>query len=151
MSSVLQRSYSRDRARYPQAIGCLMWWGLFTASLSGYLVFFFIMSLYKGELGPGQICGDAASIGCLATNTVVPIVAFAVLFVSQLYMVYLVEGRKRSNSLRRTYGMLVVSMILLPVFGTVVGLYLLIRMARDPHTHAYYSPDLENQTSEIKS
>jgi len=29
-------------------------------------------------------------------------------------------------------------MLFLPVFGTVVGLYLLVRMARDPQVQAYY-------------
>jgi len=137
MSSVLRRSYSRDRTRYPQAIGCLMWWGLFAASLAGYLTFFFIMSWYKEELGPSQLCAGLSG-WCVPQNTILPIVVFAVLFVSQLYMVYLVEARKRAYSLRRTFGMLVVSMILLPVFGSLIGLYLIVRMARDPQTRAYY-------------
>lgn len=152
MSSIMQRSYARDRVRYPQAIGCLMWWGLFAASMSGYLVFFFIMSLYKAELGPSQLCGIAGSSAwCVPENTIVPIVFFAILFVSQLYMVYLVEGRKRRNSLNQTYGMLVISMLFLPLFGTIVGLYLIVRMARDPQTQAYYAPDSGNQTREIRS
>ncbi|MBV9121099.1 MAG: hypothetical protein JOZ39_10350 [Chloroflexi bacterium] len=138
MSSIVQRSYPRDRTRYPQAIGCLMWWGLFSASLAGYLVFFFIMSWYKGELGPGQLCAEGSGASCTGINVIIPIVVFAILFVSQLYMVYLVEGRKRSTSLSHTYGMLVISMLFLPVFGTVVGLYLLVRMARDPQVQAYY-------------
>ena len=139
MSSVVQRSYTRDRARYPQAVGCLMWWGLFAASLAGYLVFFFSMSWYKGELGSGQLCPQGG-LGCVAQNVWLPIVAFGVLFVTQLYMVYLVESRKRRSSLGATYMMLVISMILLPLFGTVVGLYLLVRLASDPQTRAYYAP-----------
>ncbi|HLY65804.1 MAG TPA: hypothetical protein VKU60_09745, partial [Chloroflexota bacterium] len=86
MSSALQRSYPRDRARYPTAVGCLMWWGLFAASLAGYLVFFFIMSLYKEELGPSQLCAGGKSGLCVPENTILPIVIFAILFVSQLYM-----------------------------------------------------------------
>jgi len=117
-----------------------MWWGLFTASLAGYLVFFFIMSWYKGELGSGQLCAEAG-LACVAQNVWLPIVCFGVLFVSQLYMVYLVESRKRRSSLGATYSMLVLSMILLPVFGTVVGLYLLVRLANDPQTRAYYSAE----------
>ena len=139
MSSVLRRSYAQDRARYPMAVGCLMWWGLFAASLAGYLVFFFIMSWYKGELGPSQICGDNASAGCVAINTIVPIVGFAILFVSQLYLIYLVEARKAAHSLGATYAMLAIAMVLLPVFGTVIGLYLLLRLARDPAAQRYYA------------
>ena len=141
MSSLLQRSYARDRQRYPGAIGCLMWCGLFCASLAGYLVFFFIMSLYKEELGPSQLCAGGASGLCVPQNTLLPIVAFAILFVSQLYMIYLVETPKRRYSLSRTYGMLVVSMVFLPLFGTVIGLYLLLRMARDPMIQRYYTPE----------
>ena len=59
MSSMLQRAYGRDRQRYPAAIGCLMWWGLFGACLAGYLVFFFIMSLFKEELGSSQLCAGS--------------------------------------------------------------------------------------------
>jgi len=140
--SVLQRSYARDRARYPTAVGCLMWWGLFAASLAGYLVFFFIMSLYKEELGPSQLCAGVSGY-CVPQNTILPIVAFAILFVSQLYMIYLVEVPKRRNRLGQTYGMLVISMIFLPIFGTVVGLYLLLRLARDPQAQRYYSPEAE--------
>jgi uncharacterized membrane protein len=143
--SVLQRSYPRDRARYPQAVGCLMWWGLFTASLSGYLLFFFAMSWYKGEIGSGQICTND-KISCIAQNVWVPIIAFGVLFISQLFMVYLVEARKRQSSLAATYSMLVVSMILLPVFGTIVGLYLLVRLANDPQTRAYYASSERQET-----
>jgi hypothetical protein len=139
MSSMLQRSYARDQARYPMAVGCLMWWGLFAGALAGFLTFFFVMSWYKAELGPSQICGDNASIGCVALNTIVPIVGFAVLFVTQLYMIYLVEARKSAHSLGRTYAMLVISMVLLPVFGTVIGLYLLLRLARDPAAQRYYA------------
>lgn len=139
MSSVVQRSYPRDRARYPGAVGCLMWWGLFAASLSGYLVFFFIMSLYKEELGPSQLCATGGGSLCVPQNTIIPIVAFAILFVSQLYMVYLVEAPKRRNRLGQTYGMLAVSMIFLPLFGTVIGLYLLLRLARDPASQRYYA------------
>lgn len=135
--SMLQRSYARDRQRYPTAVGCLMWWGLFTAALAGYLVFFFIMSLYKEELGPSQLCAGKSGL-CVPQNTILPIVVFAILFLSQLYMIYLVEAPKRRYSLTRTYGMLVVSMVFLPVFGTVVGLYLLIRLARDPAAQRYY-------------
>jgi hypothetical protein len=145
MSRVLQRSYSRDRQRYPAAIGCLMWWGLFAASLAGYLVFFFIMSLYKEELGPSQLCAGGASGWCVPQNTLLPIVVFAILFLSQLYMVYLVEAPKRRYSLTRTYGMLAVSMIFLPLFGTVVGLYLLLRLARDPAAQRYYSPETSQE------
>jgi hypothetical protein len=138
--SVIQRSYPRDRQRYPGAVGCLMWWGLFAASLSGYLVLFFIMSLYKEELGPSQLCAGGESAGwCIPQNTILPIVAFAILFVSQLYMVYLVEAPKRRNSLSQTYGLLALSMIFLPVFGTVIGLYLLLRLARDPAAQRYYA------------
>jgi hypothetical protein len=139
MSSMLQRSYARDRARYPSAVGCLMWWGLFSASLAGYLVFFFIMSLYKEELGPSQLCAIGGTAWCVPQNTILPIVAFAILFVSQLYMVYLVEAPKRRNRLSRTYGMLALSMIFLPLFGTVIGLYLLLRLARDPAAQRYYA------------
>jgi hypothetical protein len=139
--SVLQRPYARDRQRYPAAVGCLMWWGLFTASLAGYLLFFFIMSLFKEELGPGQLCVTAESSLCVPQNTVVPIIAFAILFISQMYMIYLVEARKRRNSLTQTYGMLAVSMVFLPLFGTVIGLYLLLRLARDPLVQRYYAPE----------
>jgi hypothetical protein len=139
--SVIQRSYPRDRARYPAAVGCLMWWGLFSASLAGYLVFFFAMSWYKAELGPTQICGDEASMECTAINTIVPIIAFAILFLSQLYLVFLVESRNRRNRLGQTYGMLVISMILLPVFGTVIGLYLLLRLANDPAAQHYFTTE----------
>jgi len=139
MSSVLKRSYARDQARYPMAVGCLMWWGLFAAALAGFLMFFFIMSWYKAELGPSQLCGDGASPACVAINTITPIIGFAVLFVSQLYMIYLVEARKRAHSLGRTYAMLVIGMVLLPVFGTVIGLYLLFRLARDPAAQRYYA------------
>ena len=135
MSSILQRDYVRDRERYPAAVGCLMWWGLFSACLAGYLVFFFIMSAYKKELGPAQICS------CLDGNTFVPILVFVILFLSQLYMIYLVEAPKRVYSLRRTYGMLVISMVFLPVFGTVIGLYLIIRLATDRATQAYYAAE----------
>ena len=144
MSSVLQRSYARDRQRYPTAVGCLMWWGLFAASLAGYLVFFFIMSLYKEELGPSQLCASANSSLCVPQNTILPVIAFAVLFVSQLYLIYLVEAPKRRNSLSQTYGMLVVSMVFLPLFGTIIGLYLLIRLARDPQSQRYYTPEPTN-------
>jgi hypothetical protein len=140
MSSVFQRSYARDRERYPMAVGCLMWWGLFAASLAGYLVFFFIMSLYKEELGPSQLCAGQSGL-CVPQNTILPIVAFAILFVSQLYLIYLVEAPKRRYSLSRTYGMLVVSMVFLPLFGTVIGLYLVIRLARDPRAQRYYVPE----------
>jgi hypothetical protein len=142
VGSVLQRSYARDRQRYPAAVGCLMWWGLFTASLAGYLVFFFIMSLYKEELGPSQLCAGGASGWCVPQNTIVPIVVFALLFVSQLYMVYLVEAPKRRESLTRTYSMLVLSMIFLPIFGTVVGLYLLLRLRGDAAVQRYYTPEI---------
>ena len=141
MSSVVQRSYARDRARYPGAVGCLMWWGLFSASLAGYLVFFFIMSLYKEELGPSQLCATGGGSFCVPQNTIVPIVAFAILFVSQLYMVYLVEAPKRRNRLGQTYGMLAISMIFLPLFGTIVGLYLLLRLSRDPASQRYYAEE----------
>lgn len=141
MSSVVQRSYARDRARYPGAVGCLMWWGLFSASLAGYLVFFFIMSLYKEELGPSQLCATSGGSFCVPQNTIVPIVAFAILFVSQLYMVYLVEAPKRRNRLGQTYGMLAISMIFLPLFGTIVGLYLLLRLSRDPASQHYYAEE----------
>ncbi len=141
MSSVLRRSYARDRQRYPAAVGCLMWWGLFAASLAGYLVFFWIMSLYKEELGPGQLCAGGAGSWCVPQNTILPIVAFAILFVSQLYMIYLVEAPRRRNRLGQTYGMLVLSMIFLPIFGTVIGLYLLVRLARDPQAQRYYAPE----------
>ncbi|MDE3077444.1 MAG: hypothetical protein KGJ86_18655 [Chloroflexota bacterium] len=133
--SAIQQAYARDRQRYPGAVGCLMWWGLFAACFAGYMTFFFIMSGYKKELGPGQLCE------CIDENTIIPLVAFAILFLSQLYMIYLVESRKRRSSLAQTYGLLVISMLFLPVFGTVVGLYLLIRMARDPQVQAYYSPE----------
>src|SRR5437868_3820257 len=116
-----------------------MWWGLFSASLAGYLVFFFAMSWYKEELGPSQLCAGASSFLCVGQNTIVPIIAFAVLFLSQLYMVYLVEAPKRRKSLTGTYGMLAISMILLPLFGTIVGLYLLLRLARDPAAQRYYT------------
>ena len=139
MSSILQRSYPRDRQRYPAAVGCLMWWGLFTASLAGYLVFFFIMSWYKEELGPSQLCAEASSGLCVPQNTILPIIVFAILFVSQLYMVYLVEAPKRGSSLSQTYGALVLSMVFLPVFGTVIGLYLLLRMRSDPAVQRYYA------------
>ena len=141
MSSLLQRSYARDRQRYPAAVGCLMWWGLFAASLGGFLVFFFIMSWYKEELGPSQLCAGGSSSLCVPQNTILPIVVFAALFVSQLYLVYLVEAPKRRDSLTRTYGMLVVSMVFLPLFGTVIGLYLLSRLARDPQSQRYYAAE----------
>ena len=133
--SVVQRSFARDRQRYPSAVGCLMWWGLFAASFAGYMLFFFGMSAYKAELGPGQVCD------CVDINTVAPIVLFGILFVSQLYMIYLVESRKKKSSLGQSFGMLVISMLFLPIFGTVVGIYLLARMARDPQVHAFYSPE----------
>ncbi len=140
MSSVLQKSYARDRQRYPAAVGCLMWWGLFAASLAGYLLFFFIMSWYKEELGPSQLCaGSGSSALCVPQNTILPIVAFAILFLSQLYLIYLVEAPKRRNSLTATYGMLVVSMVFLPLFGTIIGLYLLLRLANDPASRRYYA------------
>ena len=139
MSSVVQRSYARDRVRYPQAVGCLMWWGLFTAGLSGYLLFFFCMSWYKQELGPANVCTNGL-LSCTLENVIVPIVVFGVLFITQLYMVYLVESRKRDSSLAQTFGLLVVGMILLPIFGTVIGLYLIVRLARDPQSRAYYTP-----------
>jgi hypothetical protein len=72
-------------------------------------------------------------------------VVFAILFLSQLYMVYLVEAPKRRYSLTRTYGMLAVSMIFLPLFGTVVGLYLLLRLARDPAAQRYYTPETSQE------
>ncbi|MGH2519163.1 MAG: hypothetical protein ACRDF8_05115 [Chloroflexota bacterium] len=137
---MIQQSFPRDRQRYPGAVGCLMWWGLFSACIGGYLLFFFGMSLYKGELGPSQICTSATSALCVVQNTVLPIVIFGVLFISQLYMIFLVESRKSRSSLGQTYGMLVVSMIFLPVFGTVIGLYLIVRMARDPWVQAFYTP-----------
>lgn len=139
--SVLQRSYARDQQRYPGAVGCLMWWGLFSASLAGYLVFFFIMSLYKEELGPSQLCAGSGSSLCVPENTILPIVIFAILFVSQLYMVYMVEAPKRRNRLSQTYGMLAISMIFLPVFGTLIGLYLLIRLSHDPQAQRFYSTE----------
>src|SRR5579862_1576555 len=136
--SVLQRSYARDQQRYPGAVGCLMWWGLFSASLAGYLVFFFIMSWYKEELGPSQLCAGSGSSLCVPQNTILPIVIFAILFVSQLYMVYLVEAPGRRNRLGQTYGMLAISMIFLPVFGTLIGLYLVIRLSRDAQSQRFY-------------
>ncbi|GEM_PF-3534340 len=141
--SVIQRAYPRDRQRYPSAIGCLMWWGLFGASLAGYLLFFFAMSWYKEELGPSQICAINSSPLCVPVNTILPMIIFGVLFLSQLYMIYLVEARKRSSSLGQTFGMLAISMLLLPVFGTIIGIYLLARMARDPTVRAYYTPNPE--------
>ncbi|HUZ76522.1 MAG TPA: hypothetical protein VMV93_02950 [Chloroflexota bacterium] len=144
--SVIQQSFPRDRQRYPGAVGCLMWWGLFSACIAGYLLFFFGMSLYKAELGPSQICTGAASPLCVVQNTVLPIVIFGLLFVSQLYMIFLVESRKSRSSLGRTYGMLVVSMIFLPVFGTVIGLYLIVRMARDPWVQAFYAPATDEKS-----
>ncbi|MHB8618396.1 MAG: hypothetical protein ACYDAG_02305 [Chloroflexota bacterium] len=131
--SVIQRSFPRDRKRYPMAVGCLLWWGLFAACFGGYMTFFLIMSAYKKELGPAQICS------CIDQNTIVPLILFVILFLSQLYMIYLVDAPKRVNSMSRTVGMLVISMIFLPVFGTVVGLYLLFRF-RDPAVHAFYAP-----------
>jgi hypothetical protein len=139
--SVLQRSYARDQQRYPGAVGCLLWWGLFAASLAGYLVFFFIMSLYKEELGPSQLCASENSSLCIPQNTILPIVIFATLFISQLYMVYLVEAPKRRNRLGQTYGMLAISMIFLPVFGTIVGLYLIIRLSRDAQSQRFYATE----------
>jgi hypothetical protein len=139
--SVLQRSYARDQQRYPGAVGCLMWWGLFAASLGGYLVFFFIMSLYKEELGPSQLCAGEGSSLCVPQNTILPIVIFAVLFVSQLYMIYLVEAPRRRNRLSQTYGMLAISMIFLPIFGTLVGLYLIIRLSRDAQVQRFYATE----------
>ncbi len=56
-------------------------------------------------------------------------------------MIYLVESPKRRGSLGRTYGMLVISMLFLPVFGTVIGIYLLVRMARDPQVQTFYSAE----------
>jgi hypothetical protein len=144
MSRVLQRSYARDRQRYPAAVGCLMWWGLFAACLAGYLVFFFVMSWYKEELGPSQLCAQSTSGLCVPQNTIMPIVAFAILFLSQLFMIYLVEAPKRRNSLSMTYGVLVVSMVFLPVFGTIVGLYLVLRLARDPATRRYYTVEAKD-------
>lgn len=140
MSSMLQRNYARDRQRYPAAVGCLMWWGLFSASLAGYLVFFFAMSWYKEELGPSQLCaGSGSSAWCVPQNTILPIAVFAILFLSQLYMIYLVEAPKRRNSLTQTYGMLIVSMVFLPLFGTVIGLYLLLRLSKDAAAQRYYA------------
>jgi hypothetical protein len=118
-----------------------MWWGLFTASLAGYLVFFFGMSWYKEELGPSQLCAGESSSLCVPQNTILPIVIFAILFLSQLYMVYLVEAPRRRNRLSQTYGMLALSMIFLPIFGTVVGLYLLIRLSRDVQAQRYYATE----------
>jgi hypothetical protein len=66
---------------------------------------------------------------------------FAILFVSQLYMIYLVEAPKRRNRLSQTYGMLALSIIFLPIFGTVIGLYLLIRLARDPQCQRFYQTE----------
>ena len=139
--SVLQRTYARDHQRYPGAVGCLMWWGLFSASLAGYLVFFFIMSLYKEELGPSQLCAEAGSGLCVPQNTILPIVVFAILFVSQLYMVYLVEAPQRRKRLSQTYGMLAISMIFLPLFGTVIGLYLIIRLSHDAQSQRFYGTE----------
>ena len=72
---------------------------------------------------------------------ILPIVIFAILFVSQLYMIYLVEAPRRRNRLGQTYGLLALSMIFLPIFGTVVGLYLLIRLSRDPQAQHYYATE----------
>src|SRR5262249_11501922 len=88
--SVAQRSYPRDRARYPGAVGCLMWWALFTVCLSGYLVLFFAMSIYKAELGPAQACEPETAwfafwTVCADLSGFIPLVVSVVIFISHLY------------------------------------------------------------------